>query len=240
MGSSGTQAGGPGGDVRALAQGGLRRALAWLRGRPLKQLAAWIGALGLALTAPFGGLDEAARPQLGLVKAEQVVPTGPIDVSITRVSATTRPGQNFSEIEDGYYLLVFGTARSTSSTTLTNSELRDAVRLSGVDGLEKGLMIEDYLPAAEALKAQPMVYAVQDSTLMTSLVPELKYEVAWIWRRQGAGAPSSVDVQVQGFTWRQRVLDDYEGWLDPAPMAHLRLPVTVKPGWVRPATEGAS
>jgi len=81
---------------------------------------------------------------------------------------------------------------------------------------------------------------VQDSTLMTSLVPELKYEVAWIWRRQGAGAPSSVDVQVQGFTWRQRVLDDYEGWLDPAPMAHLRLPVTVKPGWVRPATEGAS
>ena len=40
--------------------------------------------------------------------------------------------------------------------------------------------------------------------------------------------------------WRQRVLDDYEGWLDPAPMAHLRLPVTVKPGWVQPATEGAS
>ena len=69
---------------------------------------------------------------------------------------------------------------------------------------------------------------------MTALVPDLTYEVAWVWRQQAAAPPSSIDVQVQGFTWRQRSLDDYTGWLDPTPTAHLRLPVEVSPPWVKP------
>jgi hypothetical protein len=216
------------------ARGSIGRAVVWVRDRPLKQLAAWLGALALALTAPFGGWADASHPPMTVVTADQVVKTGPIDVTITRIRANTRPGETFAAMEDGQYLLVFGTARGTAKTTLTNGELADAIRLDGVPGLEKTFYTNDYLPVTKSMSARPTVYAVEDSTLMTELVPDLTYEVAWVWRQQAAAPPSSIDVQVQGFTWRQRSLDDYTGWLDPAPTAHLRLPVEVRPPWVKP------
>lgn len=226
---------------RGRLSGLVARAVGWVRDRPLPQLAAWVGAFGLALTAPFGGWADASHPPMTVVKVGDTVHTGPLDVTIERISATTRPGEKFAELTDGQWILVFGTVRSTTKDTLANGELRDAVRLSGVEGLEKAFFTETYLPADKALTAQPTMYAVQDSTMMSDLVPDLPLEVAWVWRQQAASAPGSIDVQVQGFTFRQRSLDDYEGWLDPEPVAHLRLPVTVKPGWVRPSpTAGAS
>ena len=71
------------------ARGSIGRAVVWVRDRPLKQLAAWLGALALALTAPFGGWADASHPPMTVVTADQVVKTGPIDVTITRIRANT-------------------------------------------------------------------------------------------------------------------------------------------------------
>ena len=137
------------------ARGSIGRAVVWVRDPSLKQLAAWLGALALALTAPFGGWADASHPPMTVVTADQVVKTGPIDVTITRIRANTRPGETFAAMEDGQYLLVFGTARGTAKTTLTNGELADAIRLDGVPGLEKTFYTNDYLPVTKSMSARP-------------------------------------------------------------------------------------
>ena len=105
-----------------------------------------------------------------VVTADQVVKTGPIDVTITRIRANTRPGETFAAMETGS-TFVFGTARGTAKTTLTNGELADAIRLDGVPGLEKTFYTNDYLPVTKSMSARPTVYAVEDSTLMTGWSP---------------------------------------------------------------------
>jgi hypothetical protein len=212
------------------------RALTNLRDRPLKQLATWAAAGAVVLSAPFGGWADAAKPPLPVLEVDTVITTGPLDVTLHRVTASTRPGEKFNESKNGQYLLVFGTVKNSGKETLSNLELRDVVRLQGVDGLERHPTGGAWLSADEAERATPTVYNAADSTTMATVVPELSYEVAWVFERRGEAAPSSVNVEVRGFTYRQRTLDDYTGWLDPTDLGHLRMPVTVKAPYEKPAT----
>ena len=209
------------------ARGSIGRAVVWVRDRPLKQLAAWLGALALALTAPFGGWADASHPPMTVVTTDQVVKTGPIDVTITRIRANTRPGETFAAMDDGQYLLVFGTARGTAKTTLTNGELADAIRLDGVPGLED--LLHQRLPAGHEVDVgQAHGLCGRGLDVDDGVGPRPDLQVAWVWRQQQR--PTEQHRRAgQGFTWRQRSLDDYTGWLDPTPTAHLRLPVEVDP-----------
>lgn len=222
--------------------GGVRarvgHARTWILKRPFAQLASWVGVLALLVSAPFGGWADVKPPPMTVAEVDEVVSTGPLDVTINRVSASTRPGPKFSEASDGQYLLVIGTVRSTEPKTLSNSELRDAVRLVGLDGLPRYAGTTAVVGADEARAAQPQPYFLEDATPMLTVGPELTYDVAWIWQRQGAVPPATVDVEIQKFTYRQRVLDEYTGWLDPQPMAHLVLPVTVRDPYVDPVKAG--
>lgn len=210
-------------------------ALKGLAQRPLKQLATWAAAAAVVVSAPFGGWADAAKPSPPALKADTVIATGPLDVTVNRITSSTRPGKSFLEAKDGQYLLVFGTVKNTGTQTLANLELRDVLRLRGVDGLEKYPGGGDWLPADESAKAAPTVYNAADSTTMATTVPELTYEVAWVFRRKGGAAPGTIEVEVRSFTHRQRTLDDYTGWLDPTDMGHVRLPVTVKAPWTTAA-----
>lgn len=229
----------PGGSTATGARGRLGRVLTDVAQRPLKQLATWLAAVGVVLSAPFGGWADAEKPALAATAVDKVVATGPLDVTINRVSASHRPGEGFTEFKDGYYLLVFGTVKSKDKVTLRNLELRDAVRLQGVDGLAWLPSGDDWQDAAHATRAQPQTYFTKDSTTMSTVSPGLTYDVAWVFRRAGDPPPTEVDVVVHGFTWRKSNLQNVTGWMDPGPIAHVTLPVTVKPAWTKPETKAS-
>lgn len=219
----------------AAAPGRVRRAFSDLAKRPLRQLATWAAGVALLLTAPFGGWADAAKPALATAEAKQVIHTGPLDITIERISSSTRPSKAFTALEDGQYLMVFGTVKSTQPTTLDNGELAEVVRLVGVDGLQKSNLDSRPVPVGESTTAKPLGYYVVDSTMMFEVPPLMTFEVAWVWQRTGSVTPpASVQVEIEKLTFRESSLEDSFEWLDPAPMAHLRLPVTVKDPYVDP------
>ena len=219
----------------AAAPGRVRRAFSDLAKRPLRQLATWAAGVALLLTAPFGGWADAAKPALATAEAKQVIHTGPLDITIERISSSTRPSKAFTALEDGQYLMVFGTVKSTQPKSLDSGELGEAVRLVGVDGLTRSNLDKTPVPAAESTRAKPAVYYVVDSTMMFEVPPLMTFEVAWVWERTGSVTPpASVQVEIEKFTYRQSSLEDSFGWLDPVPTAHLRLPVAIKDPYVDP------
>ena len=215
-------------------------AIGWLRSRSTKQLGTYVAGTALVLSAPFGGWADAEPepPPKGEVGA--VLETGPLDITIDRVSASTRPGKGFTESEDGQYLLVFGTVESTTDETLTEGELTQAVRLVDLDGLERYASAPQIAEPADAVLADPVPHLADDATRMSTVSPGITYPVAWIWHRHERAVPETVRVQVRSFTFRQSTLQDTEGWLDPAPLTHLDLPVKQVDAYADPPADGSS
>ena len=215
--------------------GALSTAAGWLRTRSLKQLGTYLAGLGILVSAPFGGWADAEPESVTEGKAGDVVEAGPFEITIDRVTASTRPGLDFRASKDGQYLLVFGTVTSTVNKTLSDGELADAVRLVDVDGIERypgGTVLAE---PAEAVLSDPTPYVVDDSTVTHTVSPGITYDVAWVWHRHLADPPQSVRVQVNGFTSRMSTLQDTDGWRDPTAKTHLELPVKKTKAYTEPA-----
>lgn len=203
----------------------LSTAAGWFRARSLKQLGTYLAGLGIIVSAPFGGWADAGPETVTKGEVGKVVETGPLDITIDRVTTSTRPGRAFTASKDGHYLLVFGTVKSTTDKTLTDGELADAVRLVDLDGLERYPGGTDIATPADAVLSDPTPYVVDDSTVVTTVTPGITYDVAWVWERHVAEPPSEVRVQVNAFTFRQSTLQDFEGWMSPTATRYLDLPV---------------
>lgn len=212
-----------------------RRALKWLGARPFSQLATWLLFAGLVLSAPFGGWKE-ARPatQITEVKPGETINTGPLELTFKDAYWTTRPAETFSAMKDGVYLLVNGTARATDDTTLGFDTVRASVRLKGVDRLMPDMYRTGGVPAE---KAAPTLFHREDAELLGALGPGMTYNVAWVFGRQGTGTdlPDHVDLTVYRHTWRKSSLTRVEEWLDTTPAHTVRVPLSSRPAWTKPA-----
>lgn len=211
--------------------GPVRRALRWAKDRPLRDLAAALGVGALVLTAPFGGWADAKAPEPAHVTPGTVIHTGPLDITVTKAVWSVQPAENFTPIEGGHYLLVYGTARNATKAMLDNDELATALRVRGVTdaGAQAGTTPSE--TAGQALVRQsPVPYHRGDASVLRAIGPDLTYEVAWVFQRQGRGAdlPTTLQVEVRGFTWRKDSTDGEQKWLDPTTRSLVAVPLTEK------------
>lgn len=160
--------------------GGLR-----FRGWSLRSWAIGVGAVALAVSGVFGGLEKAPEEQVPQVPAGTAIAGGQFTVVVERATAvralepTYRPSN-----PDGALLAVI------TQVTLTDPEGRPVdpggLRLVGVPGI--------------AADAQPLAtFSMrEDNTAQPTLQPRVPEQVAYLWDvPRAADVPPTVTVEVQ-------------------------------------------
>jgi hypothetical protein len=228
----------PGGSTADPIERRWRRALRWLGARPFSQLATGLLLAGLIISAPFGGWRE-AKPATVVTqaKAGETLDVGPMVLTLTDAYWTTRPAETFAAHKSGVYLLVNGTARTNDKTTLGLETIAGTVRLRGVAGLQRDIYLDG--PAVPEDKAVPTLFHREDAESLGAIGPGMTYRVAWAFSKQGSGTdlPDHVDVFVYRHTWRKSSITRVEEWLDRADAYTVRVPLTAKPAWTKPAEQ---
>ena len=199
------------------------RLRAWLADRPFQHYAYAGGAVLLAVTGIFGGL-RTALATLAPLRLGRPVTAAPLTITITRSSWTTDLGPPGKAAAGQRFLIVAGTVRNDTDTSVGTDILNGAVHLQGVPDVYLGSFGEDVGPSGSATPWG--IFVTQDSTRLTYVGPSLTYEAAWVFRQKGTEpAPTSVAIEVDGHTFRADSLDGTMKWLDPAVVATGRLPM---------------
>jgi hypothetical protein len=135
----------------------------------------------------------------------------PFDVTVKRIRWLTDLG--LEETPRGRYISVVATVKNTSDHPVYRSEIRDTLRLHGLDGVYPR---EYGLETGPSEKAPPRVLVTADATELTAAAPGLEYEVIFLWEQADhQPVPQSATVAVAARTWRQSTLDDQFLWFDP-------------------------
>lgn len=181
--------------------------------KPLSRLGAVAGVIALATSGLFGGLDKVDQPGAPTVAVNAVNAGEPWTVTVTGARLLddlpplrlTNPGDR--------WLAIVATVEVTAAES--RDDLRDAVRLPGVDGLLKE-------------KAE-YVYLVRDSTSGPYLNPGMPEKIAFVWEQKASAAvPTEVTAEIWGKTHRPSSLTGTMEWFDDdAPRAEVpKVPVT--------------
>lgn len=180
---------------------------------PLSRLGAVAGVIALATSGLFGGLDKVDRPGAPTVAVDALNAGEPWNVTVTGARLLddlsplrlTNPGDR--------WVALLATVEVTA--TESRNDLRDAVRLPGLDGLLKE-------------KAE-YVYLVRDSTSGPYLNPGMPEKFAFVWEQKASAAvPTEVTAEIWGKTQRPSSLTGNVEWFDDdAPRAEVpKVPVT--------------
>lgn len=202
---------------------GTRRVRTWLANRPVQQYAYAGGAVLLAVTGLFGGLRTVDVALAPLVVGRPIV-ADPLTVTITRSSWTTDLGPPGKADPGQRYLIVAGTVRNDTDTSVGLDILQDAVHLQGVAAVYQNGFGDDVGPSETATPWG--IFVTADSSRLSWVGPGLTYETAWVFRQQDTRpAPTSVTVEVDGHTYRTDTIDATTKWLDPEAVATGSLPM---------------
>lgn len=198
----------------------------WLLKEPVR-VGYLLAALALALSWPFGGWRSAAPEALPVGEPGTVLSAAPYELSVERVFHSERPGSGFLEMEDGSYVVLLGTLRSTHTEPTSISIMREAIQVDDLprqlDGIGR--------PVSQVFAGRPEIYSAEDQTPMTSIGPDLEHPVAWVWRTGARELPDTLHFTIHAHTWRESSLEFDMQWLDPAPAATVELPLTYQEPW---------
>ncbi|NUU17897.1 hypothetical protein HP550_11620 [Cellulomonas humilata] len=178
--------------------------------QPLRRIGIGGAVALLAVTAAFGGLQEQAQDGPEVLAVDAAVEVAPFELTVHRVVWTTDlPGQYLSE-DGNRWVGVVATVRNTSDAGVLGVTLRDALTLTGVDGLvkEPGVLVPGVTSTSIAL--------LEDGSSLSPVQPGLTYEAAFLFEQDGSVAPpTTATVLLQQHTWRKGSLDPTVTWWDP-------------------------
>ncbi|NOL42907.1 hypothetical protein HPO96_21915 [Kribbella sandramycini] len=185
-----------------------------VRGRPVKIWAIGAGAVVLAISAAFGGLNkaEAENPPLA---AGTAVNAGQFEVTVQRVVTVTDLKPLFTPEPGGALIAVVTKLKVTDDTGATPPS--DLIRLIGVPGLE-----DDARPVGTA--------TLDDNTQSPVLTPDAAEDVAYVFKLPKLSElPTEAKVTVQGYEhYDESLLDHHEKWLPADIVAEGTIKVTDK------------
>lgn len=169
-----------------------------VRGRSLKTWVLSAGAVLLAISAVFGGLEKAAdeTPQ---VAAGTPIDAGRLEVTIQRVVTVADLKPLFQPDEGGALIAVVTKLKLTDVTGATPPS--DLIRLIGVPGIK-----DDDRPVGTT--------NLRDQTRDPVLTPEAGEDVAYVWKLPKATElPTEVKLTVQGYEFKESLLDHHDKWM---------------------------
>ena len=184
----------------------------------LRLIGVGIGALALAVSGVFGGLDsvEHGPPALAAGATYEGQPW-----SVTVIGAEMRANLDDLELDfmqpdepGNRWLVVTATIEVTAPES--RNDLSDILRLSKVDDL---------------VRPEPRsVVLARDLTLLGYLNPDMPERVLFVWeQRSSAPGPAELEILVYGKTYRVSTLSNSRQWLDLQLRARVRVPVGSAP-----------
>ena len=177
---------------------------------PLRWMGIGAGVLALGVSGLAGGLDPVAAPGLPQVRPSELSAGGPWNVTVLtgRLVADLSPIKPEHEGDRWFILL----AKVENTDTESRADAITTVRVSNVDGL-----VTD--------KPSHLLLA-RDGTEVNYLNPGMPEVVGYVWeQRADAKLPTSVDVEIWGYTHRISSLNGHLEWLERSPRAMVHAPV---------------
>ncbi|WP_350278957.1 hypothetical protein [Kribbella sp. HUAS MG21] len=170
-----------------------------VRGRTVRTWALSAGAVLLAISAVFGGLEKAGdeTPQ---VAAGTAIDAGRFEVTIQRVVTVKDLKPLFTPDDGGALIAVVTKLKVTDDTGTVPAS--DLIRLVGVPGVKD-------------TDAPLGTTNLRDATMNPVLTPDAAEDVAYVWKLPKAGQlPTEVKLTVQGYEYiADSILDHHEKWL---------------------------
>jgi hypothetical protein len=184
-----------------------------VRGRSLRTWALSAGAVLLAISAAFGGLQKAddETPQ---VDAGTAIDAGQFEVTVQRVVTVKDLKPLFTPDTGGALIAVVTKLKVTDDTGTTPPS--DLIRLIGVPGVKD--------------TDRPLgTTNLRDATMNPVLTPDAAEDVAYVWKLPKASElPTEVKLTVQGYDFRESVLDHHDKWMQDKIVAESTVKVTAK------------
>jgi hypothetical protein len=175
----------------------------------LRLLIAGVGALVLAVSGIFGGLERMKGPRLYTIAAGTVHRGKPWDIAVTRAMVLDQAPARLRRERDRW--IAVG-ARIEITADESRRDVADILQLVGVDGLL------DKRPAD--------VYLLRDKASANLLHPGLAEDLIFLWEQADTAAvPKTIEVQILG---KKQRIDTFSGrldWMDKAPRARAVLPL---------------
>lgn len=195
-----------------------RRIVSRLAGASPRWWGIGLGALALAVSGLFGGLDPVeTRVDGPAALAEDELNRGqPWDVTVTGAGYSRDVPPLELDQEGDRWLVVAALVEVTADES--RFDVFDVLRLRGADGL---------IGQQDHMGAKPdQVYLKRDADQVYDLHPNLAEEVYFFWEQAGdAQIPTEVDVVIIGKTQRIDSLTGHLEWLDPRARALVRVPM---------------
>jgi hypothetical protein len=224
-----------GDDLRRRAQ--TSKVASRLLEQPLRTLGVGVTGIVLGATALFGGLEDAdpTSRDVTSVKIGEKVVAAPYEITIRKVVWVDELPNVYPLEKGSHWLAITATVRNTHTESLFGAvELKDALALSGVEGL-----VEKPERGTERVESTYRKI-IADTTDLSPVQPGLSYEMVFLFeQRADAAPPTEVAVEAVGHTWRQNSIDKTMGWLDPEVVARGTLPMVESAQQVR-AKEAAA
>lgn len=236
-GTGGSGRGGSGGGSRRGPSGTLPDAMTstartWATATPYR-LPLALAAVGLVVSAPFGGWRAAESEEVPVVAPGEPVEAAPFEITLERAYHSPRPSDSFPELEPGQqYVVVLGTLTSHHDATVPSGLLGDAIDLHGLP------MVLDIFGdrPQDGVQVEPQLYSASDSTLLRLIGPGLTYDIGLVYVTESSQMPTELSVEISGHTWRKSAFDQDEIWADPAELATVVVPLAQK----EPSTDTAT
>jgi hypothetical protein len=173
-----------------------------VRGRSVKTWVIGAGAVVLAISAAFGGLNKADAETPALT-AGTAVDAGQFAVTVERV-VTVKELKPLFQPEPGGALIAI-VAKLKVTDDLGTTPPSGLFRLIGVPGIKD-------------TEAPIGTTTIEDQTTNTVLAPDVEQEVAFVWKLPKlSDLPTEVKVTVQGYKhYDESLLDHHEKWLPDA------------------------
>lgn len=216
-----------------LAEGGPRssrlttgmrtRASDWATASPYR-LPLAVAAVGLVVSAPFGGWRTAEPEGLPTVAPGEVIEAAPFEVTLERAYYSPRPSDSFSDLdEDQLYVVVLGTVTSRHEASVTGTMFSRAVEVTDLPDPVDPLSLT---PVEEGEPVLGELYSAQDSTGLRLLGPDLTYDIGLVLVTDADDLPDELTVEVSAHDWRRDAFSGEEGWHDPDGVARVSVPLT--------------
>jgi hypothetical protein len=201
--------------VRSRQSGAGRRMFIKLAQPSMGRWSVGLGVIGLALSGLFGGLEPASAPTVPTVAVDTAIEAGPWRVTVTGARLAGDLPPLLLQDKADHWVVAVATVEITADETET--DLRQILRLSGVDGLKT--------------EAPSNMVMLRDSTVVKQLNPGMPEKLLFLWEQSsGARVPTEITVRVQGLTWRPDSLTGRNDWKDPKTCATVSVPVQDRRG----------
>lgn len=195
-------------------------ARSWLTAKPRNAGYAVVLA-ALALTIPFGGLTAAPQEEAPATEAGEQVAIAPWEVTWDR--AIYGPDLGGIMGDHGVtHVLLTGELRSTHTETITTRDFTSSVLLR-TPGLMDDTGQEVEVGTAPNITS---LYVVEPTPQpLTAISPGLTYGFGMhLTMPAGQDPPEQIELELQGKTHRQSMLDDTFLWTDPVTVSTVSVP----------------